>query len=297
VFAHDFPQIAGVYVDDPVAVHNGWIRDAGGAAFVAAAAFVLALAVVLGRRSPRALALASVLFVLAGALATSGVAWSRLLTGRSPSSREISAAPTVVLNWVDTVVPKGADVAIVPYAGYQYWGPNALLWWDVEFWNKSVNDAYVVDARWDYAPFPHHTMKVDRATGAIASTEDAPPYVVADHTDARLRLIGATRNTNYGLDVLEVERPYRAAWISSGLDPDGWTRPGRRASIHVFGDAPTNVSLLRGDGKATSVCGTHDIPLPDAATGTAPALPVGPDSVGTRSVGVRVTAVETRSSC
>ncbi len=93
VFAHDFPQIAGVYVDDPVAVHNGWIRDAGGAAFVAAAAFVLALAVVLGWRSPRVLAIASVAFVLAGALATSAVAWSRLLTSRSPSSREISAAP------------------------------------------------------------------------------------------------------------------------------------------------------------------------------------------------------------
>ena len=58
-----------------------------------------------------------------------------------------------------------------------------------------------------------------------------------------------------------------------------------------------SVSLLRGDGKATSVCGTHDVALPDAATGTAPALPVGPTSAGTRSVGVRVTAVEPRASC
>jgi hypothetical protein len=140
-------------------------------------------------------------------------------------------------------------------------------------------------------------MNVDPTTGVIANTEDAPPYVVADHTDARLRLVGAARNTNYGLDVLEVERPYRAAWISSGLDPDGWTRPGRPASIHLFGAASASVSLLRGDGTATSVCGRHDIPLPDAATGTAPALPIGPDSVGVRSVGVRVTAVETRSSC
>ena len=219
VLAHDFPRIAGVYVDDPVAVHNGWIHDAGGAAFVAAAALVLALAVVLGRRSPRMLAIASVAFVLAGALSTSAVAWSRLLTSRSPSSREISAAPAVVLNWIDTVVPKGANVAIVPYAGYQYWGPNALLWWDVEFWNKTVDDAYVIDGRWDYAPFPHHTMHVDSTTGVVADTEDAPPYVVADHTDARLRLVGAARNTNYGLDVVEVERPYRAAWISRGLDP------------------------------------------------------------------------------
>ena len=237
VLAHDFPRIAGVYVDDPVAVHNGWIHDAGGAAFVAAAAFVLALAVVLGRRSPSLLAIASVAFVLAGALSTSAVAWSRLLTSRSPSSREISAAPTVVLNWIDTVVPKGADVAIVPYAGYQYWGPNALLWWDVEFWNKTVDDAYVIDGRWDYAPFPHQhdARRLDhgrdcghRGRAALrrgGSHRRAPPSRRrGEEHELRSRC-------------LEVERPYRAAWISRGLDPDGWTRPGRRASIHVFGDA------------------------------------------------------------
>jgi hypothetical protein len=297
VFAYDFPRVQGVHVDSPVAVLNGWIRDAGGASFIAVAAIVLALAVTVPPWRRRTLAAVCVALVFAGSTGTSAVAWSRLLESRSPSSREIAKPSPAVLNWIDGVLPKGAHVAIVPYATYGYWGPNALLWWNTEFWNKDVDRAYVVGDTWDYAPFPHAELRVDRTTGIVAGTEHAPPYVVAAASDARLQLDGTRVGTNYGLDILQVARPYRALWTSSGLDPDGWTQPGRPARIHVFAGASAAVSLQRADGSAASVCGAGDITLPDAATGSVAVLPLQPTATGTRTVGVRVTSVETRPSC
>ena len=35
--------------------------------------------------------------------------------------------------------------------------------------------------------------------------------------------------------MMAVDRPYRAVWSSTGLQTDGWTIPGRPASIRVFG--------------------------------------------------------------
>jgi hypothetical protein len=296
-FAYGFPRFSGFYVDSPVAVLHDWIQESRGPLFVAAAAVVMTLGLLILPWRPRALAVVCVVFVLTASAVTSAVAWSRLLTSRSSSSREISKPPTVVLNWVDVVLPKDAHAAIIPYAIYAYWGPNALLWWDTEFWNKDVDRAYVIGDTWDYAPFPHTVLKVDRTTGVVAGTEHAPPYIVAAASDARLQLDGAFVGTNYGLDIRQVARPYRALWTSSGLDPDGWTEPGRPARIHVFGGKSAAVSLQGADGKATSVCGAADIALPDAATGSVPALPLQPTTVGRRTVGVRVISVETRPSC
>jgi hypothetical protein len=297
VFAYDFPRVQGLHVDAAGAVLNGWIHSAGGAAFVAAAAIVLALALVVVPWRPRVLAVTAVALVLAGSVATAAVAWTRLLTSRSPSSREVAQAPPVVLDWIDRVLPKGSHVAIVPYATFAYWGPNALLWWDTEFWNKTVDRAYVVGDRWDYAPFPHGELRVDPSTGVVAGTQHAPEYVVAAASDGRVQLAGRRMFQNYGLDIIQVARPYRALFVSSGLDPDGWTRPGRPARIHLFGGGRALISLQRADGSATSVCGSGDVALPDRATGDVPALPVEPTTTGTRTVGVRVVGVEPRSSC
>jgi hypothetical protein len=297
VFAYDFPIVPGLHVDAVGAISNDWIRDSGRAWFVAAAAVVVALVLWFARGRPRELAIACVLFVLVGSTATAVGAWSRLYGSRSPSSREVTAPPQVVLDWVDGVLPEGARVAIVPYADQAYWGPNALLWWDTEFWNTSVEQAYVVGGTWDYAPFPHAQLQVDPRSGRIAGTDDAPEYVVASQGDARLRIAGAVRASNYGLDVIEAERPYRTQWVGTGLDPDGWTRPGRTASIQTFGDTSVAVTLQRPDGSATSVCGSGDVALPTDRTGATGALPLGPVVPGAREVGVRVTRVQTQASC
>jgi hypothetical protein len=298
--AHGFPRVAGLYVDAPDAVLNDFIQDSGGRWFVAFAFVVVALALLIVRWPPRVLPIAVVALVAAGSLATSATAWTRLLQSRGPSSREISAKPTVVYNWIDSVLPDGARVAIVPYATNAYWGWNALFWWDVEFWNRDVVAAYVLGSTWDYAPFPHAQLRPDPRTGVVPGTEHAPPYVVMSENDARLALkpTAPAVGRNYGLDILPVERPYRAVWWSEGLEPDGWTVPGRRAWIHVLGGGAANVTLQRFNGSpAPGVCGSGNVQLPTTPTGTVPALPVDPNATGTRRVGVRVAGVSLVPGC
>jgi hypothetical protein len=303
VATHDFPRVQGLYVDAPEAVLNGVIRDSGGGAFVAVAAFVLALALTVLRLPPKVLALGACALVFAFTAGTATAAWQRLLGSHGPSGRPVTDLHGLVLDWVDRALPSGAEAAILPYPTSTEWSYSALLWWDVELWNRSVDRAYHVGDTWDYAPFPARELRADPATGVVARTEHEPPYFVAAENDSRLGLAGTTVVSNYGLDVLQVERPYRLLWRSHGLDPDGWTRPGRPAWIHVFAEPRTRssveltISLARGESVTARVCRSGNVSLPDGVTGTAPPLPLGPgQEQPIRTVGVQVTHVELRSA-
>jgi hypothetical protein len=296
VLAHGFPRVPGLYVDAPDAVLNDVIQDSGGRGFVALAFVVGGLALLLVHWRPRALAVGVVVLVAAGCVASSATAWPRLLHGHGPSSRVVDAKPATLYDWIDHVT-HNAKAAIVPYAANGYWGPNALFWWDVEFWNKSVDRAYVLGDTWDYAPFPHTQLRVDPVSGVVAGTEHAPPYVAIMLHDSRLGLLGGSVGVNYDVTVLQTERPYRATWTSSGLDPDGWTEPGRPARVHVIGGGSANVTVQDATGAARTFCGTGDIPLPTEATGTIPAVPLGPDATGMRPVGVRLVTVAVGPAC
>jgi hypothetical protein len=316
VLAHDFPRIAGLYVDAPVAVLNDFIQDSGGKAFVALAAIVLALGVTVPRWSARTLAVTVVVFVFAASLATSAVAWSRLLGGHGPSSRPVQGVRGLVLDWVDRVLPSGAHTAIVPYVVTPLdWGRAAILWWDVEFWNRSVDRAFVVDGHWEYAPFPHRELRPDPVTGVIAGTAHDPEYVVAAIADARLRLAGVSVGRNYDLDILQVERPYRVLWRTSGLDPDGWIINGRPASLRLYAQpghakelVGLDVALLDGAGKRSTyhvnLCvpaGRYaDAKLPNTGQFVVGPLPANPPEGGMRLGSgqvVEVTALPAGKPC
>jgi hypothetical protein len=306
VLAHDFPRVAGLYVDAPVAVLNDWIQSAGGAPFVALVAIVLALAVTVPRWSARTLTVAVVAIVAAASVTTSALAWSRLLGGHGPSGRPVEGVHGLVLDWVDRVLPNGAHTAIVPYVAPPDWGRAAVLWWDVEFWNKTVDRAYVVDRHWEYAPFPNRELRPDPVTGIVAGTLHAPEYVVTAVADARMRLAGTSVGRNYDLDILRVERPYRAVWRTEGLDPDGWIIAGRSASLRVFAEpghatelVGLDVALLDVAAKRTihhqNLCVQSrrfaDANLPGAAGVAIAPLPSNPPEGGTRLGSARVVEV------
>lgn len=306
VLAHDFSRIVGFYVDAPVAVLNDVVQDSGGAPFVALAAIVLALGYAVPRWNARARVATVVALVFAASLTTSALAWSRLFSGHGPSGRPVEGVPGLVLDWVDRAVPKGAHSAMIPYVIPPDWGRAALQWWDVEFWNRSVDRVFVIDGRWEYAPLPHRELKPDPLTGVIAGTEHAPEYVVAAASDSRFHLVSAQLFRNYELDVLRVERPYRALWVSTGLDPDGWIRPGRHASIRVFWQPGHPTELVNVDVQLIDIAGSAhvkrytaclasgryaDVELPNARLGTVGPLPLNPPEGGERLVGWRVGAV------
>jgi hypothetical protein len=295
-FVYAYPTIPGFWQDSPAGVLHALIQHLRGPAFVAAAATVLAVTVLLLTSRPRALSVASVTFVLVAAAATSGVAWSRILTGRGPSGRQIIRGPQRA-GWIDAVLPNHPRVAIIPYADSQRWLRNAGRWWDAEFWNADVRAAYTIDGSWDYTPFPSRDLVVDPKTGVIAGTRDAAPYVVSAASDARLQLVGRRVATTHGLILLRAERPYRALWQTAGLDPDGWTRPGRPARIRVFGRGSALVLMRQADGRTAKVCGGRTMVLPNKSTGFVARTPYGPSTQGRRRVGMRVLTVRVLPSC
>jgi hypothetical protein len=96
IFAYDFLEVRGIYVDSPVAVAAGTIDAAGGPAFVALLVIVLALALVVVPASARARTAGVTAVVGLCALTFSATAWTRLLTsngraaGRSLPGRRSS---------------------------------------------------------------------------------------------------------------------------------------------------------------------------------------------------------------
>lgn len=254
VFA-DFAPVAGLWVDSPASVLNDLIHGHSGG--LPAGVFVALCGVVLGviclclALLPRRAALVGVtvaVFCFGGAVA--GYAFHRLLTTNTPLGVP-STGKSRVRNWIDSVVPARDAVALFAYPLSRDWGQSAIQWWDAEFWNNSTRRAFVApDGTYTYTPFPSSVLQLDFATGRFARTGDAPPFVLAAPNDARFGLAGKQTASNVGLILRQVDRPYRAQWATTGLDSDGWTRPGRPATIRLYADpgapaqAPTVTVLL-----------------------------------------------------
>jgi hypothetical protein len=237
----EFTTFAGVWVDSPARVLNDVLIEQSGelgtGTFVALLGLFLGIALVLGvllaPRTPLALLVFAALLVFMVLTLRSEV--DRVVTGTGLSGRPLAGSPGTVLEWVDSVLPEDTDAAIIPFPVSSAWDTTAIRWWDVEFWNRSVTETFVAaDGNFTYTPYPSRTLEVDWATGEIAGTSDAPPYVVTAPADTRFLLAGSQHAANVGLVIRAVERPYRAVWVTRGLVTDGWTRPGRPATIRIY---------------------------------------------------------------
>ena len=242
-FELQFPTPPGVSVDSIASVLNETLIEQSGSfgtgTFVALTGLllgaVLALAVLYAPRLPVAIVL--FVAVLAFSLLTLRTAADRILGGTGLSGRPLAKPSELVLDWVDSVLPKGETAAIVAFPVSTAWETSAIQWWDVEFWNRTVTWAFgAADGNFTYTPFPLRRLQVDPATGTIAGTADAPRYVVTAAGDPRFGLAGSEHAANLGLVVHNVERPYRAIWTTTRLTTDGWTRPGVPASVRVHTD-------------------------------------------------------------
>ena len=321
-----FTTYPGVWIDSPASVLNDLLieqsGDLGTGTFVALLGLFVGLVLVLGLLlAPRAVFAP----VVVGSLAVFSVLtlqseMDRILESTGLSGRPLAEPPGVVLDWVDTLVPAGEEAALVAFPVSTAWDTTAIRWWDAEFWNRRVARAYVAhDGNFTYTPFPFEELEVDWETGQVPGTEDAPGYVLGAPGDSRLRLAGSPVGGNVGLVVRAVDRPYRALWATRGLETDGWTRPGRAASIRIYGPGSTQVSItlrapdtapagyaLEGAGIRrenrlpaggghtevfrTCVPASGFVELRLRGTSTARIAPaqLSPDAVGTRAVGVLV---------
>ena len=252
-----FPTAVAFWVDAPArALNDFYARQAGSlgtSGFVALAGLCLGIAAIGGllflpRLPFAALTLA---FVLPFAAWSTEHEIHRVAATKGSSTRALTGPPDHVLNWVDTSLPADAQAAMVPFPQSPEFALNAVFWWDLEFWNKSVGQTYVGEnGDFTYAPFPDGTLGADWRTGSVPNTASAPPFVIRADNDPRIGLIGEKHAANFGLSVYLVDRPYRAAWMTRGLDIDGWTLAKRPVSIRVFSQADAaeiaNVNVVLG---------------------------------------------------
>ena len=247
-----FTTYPGVWVDSPASVLNEVLREQSGelgtGTFVALLGLLLGLALVLALLfAPRTpLAIVGLLALAAFSILTLRSEVDRIVTGTGLSGRPLAGSPGLVLDWVDTVVPEGEPTALVAFPVSTAWDTTAIRWWDLEFWNRRVTHAYVAaDENFRYTPFPQRALELDWSTGATTDTDEAPPYVVTSPGDSRFLLAGRDQAANLGFVVRQVERPYRALWMSRGLQTDGWTTPGRSATIRAYAQDPDSSELVR----------------------------------------------------
>jgi hypothetical protein len=172
-----------------------------------------------------------------------GYAFDRLLSSKTPSGVPVIGQDRV-RDWIDRANP--SSVAVLAYPVSRDWGQSAVIWWDVEFWNHSVTQAFVApDGNFTYTPFPSRTLALDFDTGSFPDTAGAPEYVLTAPQDSRFALAGRVTAANVGLTLLLAERPYRARWATRGLDVDGFTKPGRPVTLRVYAQPEQSSRRLR----------------------------------------------------
>jgi hypothetical protein len=149
------------------------------------------------------------------------------------------AGSPVDVDWVDRAVPEGSTVAMLHSSHMGDGWRTQRLWWDTEFFNRTVNQLYALrygDEQYSqFTPFPAQSFAVDPQTGAISAPSETPYLLLQDQDyHVRFRPYADTKLvTENGLALLAMDRPYRARWTSD-LSGSGWLRedPGH---IRVFG--------------------------------------------------------------
>jgi hypothetical protein len=222
-------------VDSPVAFVNESLLRLGSARagqLVLAALAILATVLVLaGRR----VVLALVAVAVAGTVAQTAGAFTRLLTHDGTSGRPITLDQSAVFDWLDRKAGAGAEVTMIPYPLLPgtYW-ENVSYWWNVEFWNKSVRRAIVYQDAFTGTPgtFPTTTLAFDGSTGRASISPSG--LVATAVAESRFHLAGKTLQQDRGVALMRPDRPWRADWIALDMYRDGWTVPKVTGRIRVF---------------------------------------------------------------
>ena len=228
-------------VDSPVAALNGTLLDLGGSAKGARVALVLltVVAVLLMARIGALVLVVACLTIPAQTV----LAFSTLLTNNGTSGRPVTLQQGSVFDWIDRELGPDTRVTMVPYPLlYDAYWADVAYWWNVEFWNVSVQRAAVYETAYTGTPdsFPKVELSFDRTTGrASVSPSD---YALQGISETRFHLAGKVVNEFRGAQLIRTERPWRAEWLAFGLYRDGWTIPHRTGTIRVFSQRPLTTS-------------------------------------------------------
>ncbi|MBV8080090.1 MAG: hypothetical protein JO186_06910 [Actinobacteria bacterium] len=202
---------------------------------VVLAAVFVELTFLLRRRHLAALLALVLVFLLP---AETGYAFARLFRVDGTAGRPLTLDQSVVYDWVDRTVGTRASVTMVPYPNVtaDYWA-GVSYWWDLEFWNESVDHAAYLPGEflWTPSTFPKLFLHFDPRTGYANASPS--PYVIESEAETRFRISGPPVQTPHdtrGNLFIVARAPWRADWLTFGLSDDGWTLPGRAGVVRIF---------------------------------------------------------------
>jgi hypothetical protein len=113
---------------------------------------------------------------------------------------------------------------------------DSAVWWDLEFWNKSVDRVYEYGSTNVLPLAPVQYMTLDFATGAMhVGGPTPPPNLVLAASETRWAPESRGAPEQHGdLTLYHTPLPYRAAWADQGVDGDGWTQEGRPMVLRLY---------------------------------------------------------------
>lgn len=256
-------------------VDNYLVRSGGGvggARVTLVVCAVLIVAIYLLARAFLPLRLVAVVFVAATAAfltAETAYGFKRLFTVNGTSGRPITVSQGGVFDWIDRTVGPNARVTFATYAEiHDDYNATSAYWWDLEFWNRSVVRAWYPGGKFAeiQSTFPRLDEHLDPATGRASASPTR--YVAESDQETRFRISGPTVSVTRDVRLIDAGRAWRADWLSSGLDDDGFTLPGRPAGVRIFatpgrskpemryvsfqlqaGDAPESMTLTSNAGR------------------------------------------------
>ncbi len=144
-------------------------------------------------------------------------------------------------DWIDEAVPSGGTAGLVPSLINARAGvpipvgtvTEQGVWWEAEFWNKSVDRSYLYDGATDYTPYVRETMNLDRRSGRLRVTGGEASHLLVAKSNVRLAPDGEVVASGADLDLYEPTRPYRAAWATTGVGDGGdMAKAGARLTLY-----------------------------------------------------------------
>jgi hypothetical protein len=200
----------------------------------------VALAAALRWAPPRAMLAAIAVVLIPFGVAQTLYVLNKITVGPN-GARPVSGTRLDGRDWIDRAVPDGASVAIVPVPVAAAPVPpeevayfSQTLWWDTEFWNKSVNQAYRRAGRDSFTVWPKPYLTIDRDAGRLDVGGHRPYLVVsASQMDFRPRARRVVARTNV-LELIEVDPSYALDWSSESIGDTGAV--GTDWSLRVYGD-------------------------------------------------------------
>jgi hypothetical protein len=247
------PVFDKLNVETPVSVLDPYLVSSGhgvnGARATLIVCLLLLLAVLFLGRAILSRRLVLVVLTVATALFLTGetaYAYKKLFSVNGTAGRPITVSQGAIFDWLDHLIGPNQEVTMVTYAQvpHDYWA-TAAFWWDLEFWNRSITRAAYPGNRFaeQQATFPKLHLTFDPSTG-FANTSPTR-YVALSDRETRFRIDGPSITVQRDIRVIDATRPWRLDWKTFGLDDDGFTVPGRRATIRLYPAPGQRTPLMR----------------------------------------------------